>query len=277
MTQELATGLGGRPANVNKDGYGIFGAHPTYGGGVLIETIYEKLTFDPLPNLILQINDIKTHFNEHVDLEGSVHDTDLSGDIVATADASDLATAITLANAMKTAMTTHLAKGAAAGHANGADTANGTAAADATTLATLVTLVEELAVDYEAHRVLITTEAHVAADSASVLVESDYAGETCATAIFPAGSVPLGVNSYVERTMATAVNFDLGVSGDLTRFASNELDTAGKVDSNPSDAWDRVSSATPLVVTPDVTPSDDQGIIHVQIVYHKMRAMHAAL
>lgn len=67
---------------------------------------------------------------------------------VATAAATDLATAITLANALKAAYNTHLA--AANVHFNN-DGTNATAAADATDLASLQTLLNELKGDFNAH------------------------------------------------------------------------------------------------------------------------------
>ena len=67
---------------------------------------------------------------------------------VATAVATDLATALTLANALKAARNTH--NSASNVHFNN-DGTNVTAAADATDEASLVTLVNEIKVDHNAH------------------------------------------------------------------------------------------------------------------------------
>jgi hypothetical protein len=266
-----STGYGGKAGNINKTGWGEFNNHPRWGGGLIIESLEERCTMDPLPNLILQLNDLKVQFNAHVDEEGTIHDADVSAGAIATADATTEATAYVLANALKAAYTTHIALGNGAGHVNGADVTNTVAAADATTLATLVTLTEELVVDYEAHRVLITTTAHGTADSTNAVTESNYAGYTCTTAIFPAGSIGLGCNTYVYKGMATAVNFDVGVTGALTRFAENELDTTGKADQNLS--VDEIDSAVALVLTPDVTPTSRDGVILAQIHYIRLQAL----
>lgn len=70
------------------------------------------------------------------------------GSPVATADASDLATSVALANALKAAWNTHCAS--TAQHAS-ADATNVASSADATDLASVQTLLNELKGDFNAH------------------------------------------------------------------------------------------------------------------------------
>jgi len=244
-----------------------------YGGGMVIESLEELVTFDPMPTIIALINDIRTNYNAHISEGGNVHDVNLSGSVVTTAVATDEATAYTLANAIKTAYNLHCALGNGAGHVDGADATNTTAAAAATTTATLVALVEELRADYEAHRA--STACHGTPSGLNTVDVANYAGVTCTTAIFPAGSWGLGVCTYVKEGMATAVNFDVGTAGALTSYISNQLDTTALASQHlPSgNAILPYATATALVLTPDATPTSRSGRVYVQIHFMRLRAL----
>lgn len=269
--KNAGTGIGGKAGNLNKAGWGEFNNHPRWGGGMIMESLEERCTMDPLPNLILQLNDLTTQYEAHRILTGgSVHGAADATNIVTAATATDEATAYTLANDLKTQYEAHRVLTAGSVH-GAADSTNTIAAADATTLATLVTLTEELFDEYEDHRVLTAGSVHGGADSTNAATTANYTGYTCTTAIFPAGSLGWGCNTYVHKTMATAVNFDVGVVGTLTRFATNELDTTGKADQNLS--VDEIDTAVAVVITPDVTPTSRDGVVLVQIHFMRLQAL----
>lgn len=266
----------GRNEGVRK-GTGFLMVNKTrqYGGGAVLESIEELVTLDPLPNLIAQLNDLKAQYNAHrVLTAGSVHGAADSTNVVSAADATTQETAYTLANAIKTAYEAHRVLTAGSVH-GAADSTNTVSAADATTLATLVALTEELVVDYEAHRVLTAASVHGGADSTNAVTESNYAGEICTVAKFPAGSWGLGVCHYVKEGMATAVNYDLGTSGALTSYVSNSLDTTGlAVQSLPSGGAPLpYTSEAALIVTPNATPTSRSGRVYVQIHFLRLRAL----
>lgn len=84
---------------------------------------------------------------------------------VASANASDLPTALTLVADIKAIYALHIAEGTY-GH-KAADTTNTVAAAAATDLATAITLANEIKADYEAHRA--STTFHYTADGTNTI------------------------------------------------------------------------------------------------------------
>lgn len=92
------------------------------------------------------INDIKAKYNLHRSQAG-VHDNNDAGNAVSSADASDLATLVTLVNEVKSDFNAHLVV--------------------TTDLSESITLVNELAADYTAH--IADTNSHTIADATNVL------------------------------------------------------------------------------------------------------------
>ena len=118
--------------------------------------------------LAAQRDDVLDHVavREHVAAGGiDAHATADTTNVIAKAAATDLSTAIALANDLKAKFNAHLPQGTI--HALGDDVTNTTTEADASDLATLKTLVNALRTDYEAHRVLASGTGHTAADTAN--------------------------------------------------------------------------------------------------------------
>jgi hypothetical protein len=99
-----------------------------------------------VPELIVRANRLKGVINEHFE-DTLAHATAVSAEVETDA-ATTLATANTLATALKAAYTTHLT--ASNVHPNN-DATNTIAANDATTIATLIGLLNEMRVDVAAH------------------------------------------------------------------------------------------------------------------------------
>lgn len=143
------------------------------------------------------LNEIKVDYEAHrVLVGGGEHPFADSVNAVTAADATDEATAYTLANDLKTQFNAH---GAAlseleeaiillneikadyeahriltAGSVHGAaDTTNVVSSADATDLASAITLANEIKVDYEAHRVLTGGGEHTVADAVNVVTAAN--------------------------------------------------------------------------------------------------------
>jgi len=265
---------GGRQANNNKFGFLAANEDPRYAGGLVIESSpVEEVALSPLAEMIAMVNDVKAQYNAHCADGTTAHTIADSTNTVATADATDEATAYALANALKAAYEAHRVLTAGSVH-DGADATNTIGSADATTFATMCTLIEELKEEYEDHRVNVST-CHDGADVTNVVTAADYASKTCATCKIPANSLGLGVSSYVKEGAATAVNYDVGISGDLTRFVSNELDTLDKAAMHLGDAWDRYTSEAAIMLTPNARPTTAAGKILVQAHYIRLLPLTA--
>lgn len=135
-----------------------------------------KFTIEPssadLTALNTLLNEIKTDLNAHVVLTtGTVHSNADNASVVATANATNTATRIALANALKAAYNGHRVKGSGgspAVHINvGGDTTNIVTSADATNDQTALTLALELKTKLNAHDAGTTW--HTIADATNVV------------------------------------------------------------------------------------------------------------
>jgi hypothetical protein len=134
-----------------------------FGGGLgaLVHTVVDSANdvtapdaSDPLAQSIDTLNDFREKYLLHV-VQRRVHLADDDENVVLADEATDLTTAIALANSAKEEFNDHID-----GHINEEqeihvvdDTVNTVTAADASDLATLAVLAEEIRADYEAHRI----------------------------------------------------------------------------------------------------------------------------
>lgn len=120
---------------------------------------------------------------------------------IATADASDLATCVTLANAIKAFYNLHAASACSATTGQGAHIAVGTAnaTAAATDLTTVQALANGLKTTYEAHRVLTTL--HATADATNTI--SAATATDLATSITMLNELKLDINAHVAAALAS--------------------------------------------------------------------------
>ena len=113
---------------------------------------------------------------------------------VATADATDLATALTLSNDIVTAYTDHVLLEGNVHHA--VDLMHPITSAQAINLPTLISLVNELKLDLNAH--FIWTEAHTKQDTPVVVSTADATDE--ASAILLVNSIKSSYNTHLSNT-----------------------------------------------------------------------------
>ncbi len=102
-----------------------------------------------------------------------------TGTVVATADASDLATSVALSNALKAAINLHLASTAMHLAADGAVSIT---SADATDLASAQTLLNEMKTDFNLHLMTGTT-IHKVGDSGRRITAANASDQTTANAL----------------------------------------------------------------------------------------------
>lgn len=133
---------------------------------------------------------------------GTIFHADASATIT-TPDASDLATSITLANAIKASYNAHCASACDAATGQGAhiaaDATNPTAVADATDLTSVEALLNDLQSKYNAHRVLASS--HCTADTTHV--SSAAAATTQGTANTLANDLKTQMNAHYAAAMAS--------------------------------------------------------------------------
>lgn len=131
---------------------------------------------------------------------GTIFHADASAAIT-TADATDLATLVVLANVIKASYVAHIASACSATTGQGAhiaaDATNTVAAADATDLATAQTLLNEVKGDYNAHRIL--TASHPTADATNVVASAN--GSDLATNITLANEIKADLNAHYAAAM----------------------------------------------------------------------------
>ena len=105
---------------------------------------------------------------------GSIYHADASA-AIATADASDLATSVTLANALKASYNAHCASACSATTGQGAhiaaDATYPTAVADATDLTSVEALLNDIKSNYNSHRAVASI--HATADSTNTVTAAD--------------------------------------------------------------------------------------------------------
>ncbi len=98
------------------------------------------------------------------------------------------------------------------------------------------------------------------------------AADTSTTAVFPALSLPFGVNVLVVSEMTTAATFSVGISGDTTCFLNGVADTADATYHGfYDDAMAPVSADTAVLVTPNAEPGADDGVLRIQLIYWEMQ------
>lgn len=96
------------------------------------------------------------------------------------------------------------------------------------------------------------------------------AASTNTTIQIPAGAIVIGVAGRVVTadTGAGVTSFSIGVSGATTRYASNIANTAGITWKGTQDSLRAYTSATPIVITPNVTPGGGvRGAARIVIEY----------
>lgn len=168
----------------------------------------------PSAALYTLLNEIKTDFNAHVILTaGSVHGAADNADVVATADATTIATAIALANALRAAYELHRVKTSSSIH-GAADNTNAITAPVATDGASCVTLANDLKAKYNLHRVVIAASVHGAADSTNVTSAADAAQ----------GTIVANDATYVRTFAPTFASTDLDDA--LTALKNNSVEFA---------------------------------------------------
>jgi hypothetical protein len=130
-----------------------------------------EIAADQLTDLVALANELKTDLNAHEANTGGVWHTTPDGvNVVVAANATNLATAITLLNAVKTAYEAHrVLVGAGPVHGT-ADATNVIVAANATDLASAITLSNDLKAKYNAHRIDVAgaPQVHALADTVNV-------------------------------------------------------------------------------------------------------------
>jgi hypothetical protein len=123
------------------------------------------------------LNDMKAKYNAHIASVAHHLNAD-AANVVAAADATDLATSITLVNAIKAAYNLHRVEAVGPVHATHppSDTVNVVTVANATDLATVITLAEDIDIQYKAHITNnLGTTHHTIPDTVNMLVKG---GET---------------------------------------------------------------------------------------------------
>jgi len=126
------------------------------------------------------------------------HKTQLVDSLETTADATDLATVLVLANSLKALMNTHLASTGFHG-VHLAASAETIAAADATNAATSYTLLNELKADYNTHN----SEAgvHINNDTTNAVSSAD--ATDLATSLTLANEIKADFNAHIVAVMST--------------------------------------------------------------------------
>lgn len=132
------------------------------------------------------------------------HLTDDTTNTVTSATATDLATAITLANELKADYNAHIASTT---FHTAADTTNAVTSANATDQATLNTLLNEMKADFNAHRVLLSVHAYP--DTAHAVTKAD--ASTLAT------SIAL-VNEFATSTTKGSADYTSHLRADGFKF-----------------------------------------------------------
>ncbi len=121
---------------------------------------------------------------------------------IATANATDLASSILLANALKASYNAHCASACDAGTGQGchiaADATNPTAVADATDLTSVEALLNDLKSKYNAHRVLLAS--HATADATNISAAA--AATDQATSNTLANDLKTQLNAHYAMAMA---------------------------------------------------------------------------
>lgn len=104
--------------------------------------------------------------------------------------------------------------------------------------------------------------------SISEEITIDDAATTYATdAIIPSGTLVLGVHSYVNATISGVSTFSLGVDGAANRYGNNLLAIAGSEWKGIENGISTYTADTPLLITPNTTPSTDTGRVTATIYY----------
>lgn len=94
------------------------------------------------------------------------------------------------------------------------------------------------------------------------------AATTATTIEIPAGCILLAVCGRVTGLAATTATYDIGITGDTARFGSGVLVAAGTTFKGVPDVlFEAYASATTILVTPNATPTDDNGKIRFSIFY----------
>lgn len=153
-----------------------------------------------LLNTQTRLEALETGQNEQIATStAKVHNIPDDND-VELADCFDLASAITLVNALKAAYEAHRAD---AGAHDAADATNTIAAADASDQATADTLADEIKLDLNTHR----SEAGVHAndDAANAVTAADGDG-TEATLVLLVNDIKAAMNGHVDESNAVGVN-----------------------------------------------------------------------
>jgi hypothetical protein len=152
--------------------------------------------------MIGTLNELKADYTAHI-ASTTHHPVADATNVIAAADASDLATAQTLANELKADYNAHRSQ--ATVHVND-DSGNGIAAADATNLATLVTLVAELKLDFNAH------DAEVSSVEEAVTLLNEMKVDYDAHRILTGGSEHNNADTVNDVTAADATNLATAIT-----------------------------------------------------------------
>jgi hypothetical protein len=100
------------------------------------------------------------------------------------------------------------------------------------------------------------------------------AAETTTSSIqIPADSVALGVSSYVETAIPTAATFDVGIAGggaNQNLFSDDVSTTLGSSDRGTDAGPKTFTTATSIVITPNLTPAAATGKVRLTIHYYRI-------
>lgn len=166
-----------------------------------------------LVDLIELTNELQTDYTAH--LSQGVHATDDATNVEATANATDEASAIALANALKASYNAHLVETDV--HVTD-DVTNDVTSADATDEASLVTLVNEIKADYNVH--IADTDYHEVADGANAVATAN--ASNTATAITLVNALKAAYNLHLSQHVHASDD----ATNTLSEPASSDLDTA---------------------------------------------------
>lgn len=92
------------------------------------------------------------------------------------------------------------------------------------------------------------------------------------TGIIPAGCQVLAVHAYVKTVPGGTANFDIGVSGALTRYGTNVASATGTFYAGLDDGVRYYAAATDVILTFDTNTSNALGEIEVGVLYREVKS-----